>query len=221
MTGWPLPSPTLASVPTVAIIPVKSFVLGKQRLSSALDPTTRAGLGRRLAEHVATTAASADLVPLIVTADAEVAEWSTLTGFPSVPDPGDGLDQAAHAGVAWARTSKSTWMVLHSDLPLVTPSDLTALKVVLEEGHGVISPSADGGTSAIGSIDVVDFSYGVASFHRHLARLGDPAIVTRPGLLLDVDSPADLDAAASNPRGRWITDLILGSNPTPAGQNLY
>lgn len=197
-------------MPTVAIIPVKSFSLGKQRLAGALHPEKRSRLGRALADHVATTAAGADLLPVVVTGDADVAEWATLAGFPSLPEGGPGLDAAATAGVRWATESGSRWIVLHSDLPLLALSELTELGSALSEGRSVVAPSADGGTSAIGSDEQVVFSFGVSSFHRHLGTLGNPVVVTRMGLLLDVDSPADLEAAVSTPRGRWLRDVIEG-----------
>lgn len=195
-------------MPTVAVIPVKSFVLGKQRLAGALDPGARARLARGLADHVATTAAAAGALPVVVTADAHVAEWATRSGFPSIADPGMGLDAAAESGVAWAGRSASRWLVLHADLPLLSVDDIVALTEVAH--RGVIAPSSDGGTSAIGGEGPARFAFGISSFQRHLRILADPLVVTRPGLLLDVDSPEDLRAASADPRGRWIHDLITG-----------
>lgn len=197
-------------MPTVVIIPVKSFALGKQRLAGALDPASRARLGHGLADHVATTAVSAGLLPVVVTADPEVAEWSVLSGFPSIPDPGAGLNAAASVGVEWAMESKSRWLVVHSDLPLVAQSDLLTLDGVIGRGENVLAPSADGGTSAIGSGAPIPFSFGVSSFHEHLTTLGDPVVVSTPGLLLDIDSPADLDAAMTTPRGTWLRAVVGG-----------
>ncbi len=207
-------------MPTVAIIPVKSFTLGKQRLAGALDPGRRTALARGLADHVATTVSDAGVMPLIVTADAQVAEWATRAGFPSVADPGVGLDAAASAGVAWADQANSDWLVLHADLPLIEADDISALSRALEDGP-VIAPSSDGGTSAIGTRGRRDFSFGPASFHRHLKMLPDAEVVTRPGLLLDIDAETDLEAALSAPRGGWIRDLIGRWEPGSAGQNLY
>ena len=198
---------------SVAVIPVKSFALGKQRLSSALDGETRARLGRALAEHVASTMAMGGLMPLIVTADPDVAEWARGAGFASLTDPGTGLDEAAAAGREWALEEGRAWMVVHSDLPLLHPSDVAALSGPLSRGRTVIAPSADGGTAAIGATTTARFSFGNASFHRHLRDLNDPVIVARPGLLLDIDSPRDLDAAATTSRGRWlveVTGLVSG-----------
>lgn len=181
-------------VTEVVIVPVKSFRMGKQRLSAAVSSSQRERLGRRLAGHVAAEVEAAGLIPLIVTADAEVAAWATSTGFPSLADPGDGLDAAAAAGVGWAEHTSSPWIVLHSDLPLLRREDVAALAAVVRSGSAVIAPSSDGGTSAIGSRGPFDFAFGSGSFHRHLARLPSPTILTRTGLLLDVDSPDDLGA---------------------------
>lgn len=190
------------------VIPVKSFSLGKGRLSGAVDSDVRGRLGRGLADHVASTVVGAGLVPLIVTADPEVAEWSTRAGFPSLADPGAGLDAAALTGVDWTRHLGATWLVLHSDLPLLTADDVGCLVDVLEERGSVIAPSADGGTSAIGGEEPIEFSFGVSSFHRHLSRLPDPGVVARTGLLHDLDSPTDLVSSSTTPRGRWVTELI-------------
>lgn len=207
-------------MPTVAVIPVKSFALGKQRLAGALDPGRRAALARGLADHVATTVSDTGLMPLIVTADAHVAEWATRAGFPSAADPGTGLDAAASAGVAWADQARSDWLILHADLPLIGADDIAALLRALEDGP-VIAPSSDGGTSAIGTRGHGNFSFGPASFHRHLKTLRDAEVVTRPGLLLDIDSGSDLEAAMSVPAGSWIRDLIGRWEPGSGGQNLY
>lgn len=181
-------------VPEVAVIPVKSFQMGKQRLSAAMTNGERERLGRVLAGHVAETAEAAGLIPLIVTADAGVVSWAMSAGFPSLPDPGDGLNAAAAAGVTWADHSGSAWVVLHSDLPLLGADDVAAVAAVVREEHPVIAPSSDGGTSAVGWKGPFDFAFGAGSFNRHLARLPSPTIIARTGLLLDLDSPEDLEA---------------------------
>jgi len=121
------------------IIPVKSFRLGKQRLAAALDDTQRSRLGRALAAHVAETVEEAGLAALFVTGDPEVAAWATMTGFPSLPDPGQGLNAAAAAGAEWADQSNSSWIVLHSDLPLLQADDL---REFADARTDVIAPSS-------------------------------------------------------------------------------
>lgn len=190
-------------MPTVAVVPVKSFATGNRRLAKALSDSEREDLGRSLALHVVETAESAGMLPIVVTADADVAAWATGFGFPPVPDPGQGLDAAATTGVEWAIQARSRWIVLHADLPLLVADDLRSMN---ERPGDVIAPSADGGTSALGSTEPVEFAYGPGSFHRHLARLSNPRIVTRLGLLHDVDSPNDLASATAHTRRRGLRE---------------
>lgn len=193
-------------MPTIVIIPVKSFRLGKQRLAEAIEDDRRHALGKALASHVAETVEAAGLLPLFVTSDREVAAWATSMGFPSLPDPAAGLDVAAATGVEWARQSSSRWIVLHSDLPLLRDDELVRLE--LEESDW-IAPSADGGTSAISAKEPIDFAFGPGSFHRHLARLQTPGVIATTGLLHDLDSPADLRSALAHPRGSWLKGVVL------------
>ncbi|MGH8946265.1 MAG: 2-phospho-L-lactate guanylyltransferase [Acidimicrobiia bacterium] len=188
----------------MVVVPVKSFSTGKERLSPALDPDARAFLIRAMADHVASVAESAGLLPVLVTDSPEVAEWGAARGLPSLQDPGRGLSAAAEAGIAWARSTGSGWLVVHADLPMLRPEDLSALTEALAEGADPISPSADGGTSAIGGGEPPVLAYGPGSFHRHLPRLASPRVVVRPGLAHDIDSPADLESARGHPDGAWL-----------------
>jgi 2-phospho-L-lactate guanylyltransferase len=201
-------SPYARPMPGVVIIPVKSFALGKQRLSGVLEPGVRARLGRDLAGHVAEKVTASGRRPHIVTSDSEVAGWVADSGYELLDDPGEGLSAAARAAASWATDRSEPWLVIHSDLPWLTAEDVTSLLHPLEAGRPVIAPSADGGTSAIGSRGDFEFGFGPASFHRHLGQLGDPLIVAGPGLLLDVDAPADLQAAIGSARGAWLGDAL-------------
>lgn len=203
--SWWSPSQIL---PTVAILPVKSFRFGKGRMAAELSPDARATLGRALAERTADLAAAAGLIPVLVAGDAEVADWAVLQGLPSIPDPGEGLDGAAGEGVGWAEASSSPWIVLHSDLPLLTRAEVELLVATRDDRGWVIAPSADGGTSALGGIGSAMFSYGPGSFHRHLGRFTEAGIVTRVGLLHDVDSASDLVSARRHPRGSWLAGAM-------------
>jgi 2-phospho-L-lactate guanylyltransferase len=194
-------------VPIVAILPVKSFQLGKRRMADHLTDDARSALGRALAERTAALAVDAGLIPILVAGDGEVGEWALLNGFPSIPDPGEGLDGAALAGTRWASEASSEWIVVHTDLPLLTVSELEELKESLTSAGTVIAPSADGGTSALGANGPGDFSYGPGSFHRHLGRLPSAAILARQGFLHDVDTFADLESARRHPRGAWLAHL--------------
>ena len=194
-------------MPTVAILPVKSFRLGKGRMAMDLSTEERSTLGRALAERTASLAVDAGLIPVLVAGDADVADWAVHQGFPSIPDPGHGLDAAAEAGAVWAETSSSSWVVLHADLPLLTRAELEEVVRTRDRQGWVIAPSADGGTSALGGKGPAHFAYGPGSFHRHLARLPQAPILSRLGLLHDVDSYSDLESARRHPRGAWLVGL--------------
>ncbi|MEX1124906.1 MAG: 2-phospho-L-lactate guanylyltransferase [Acidimicrobiia bacterium] len=195
-------------MPIVAILPVKPFRLGKERLADSLTPDARVALGQAFAERTADTAAAAGMIPLIVAGDLEVAEWALIRGIPAVDDPGIDLNAAAAAGVEWARVAECSWIVVHCDLPLLQVAELMELASALGRSGTVIAPSADGGTSALGSIEPIEFAYGPGSFHRHLARTREPMVIARTGLLHDVDSPADLASARAHPRGAWLESVI-------------
>ena len=195
-------------MPTVAVIPIRSFRVGKQRLGGVLDESARARLGRALAERVGSAVADIGLLPLFVTADPEVAEWAITEGFPSITDTGAGLDSAAADGATWAEASGSRWLVLHSDLPLLTTTDLGSLDAAISAGHNLIAPSSDGGTSALSARTTIDFAYGTGSFHRHLSKLDDPRVITATGLLHDLDSTSDLRSASQHARGQWIKGVL-------------
>jgi 2-phospho-L-lactate guanylyltransferase (CobY/MobA/RfbA family) len=179
------------------------------RLAGHLTDADRADLGRALAERTAILSVEAGFLPLFIAGDSEVAEWALLQGFPSLPDNGHGLDDAADSGTYWADETGSHWIVIHSDLPLLSVSDLTALETSLLEHGKVLAPSADGGTSALGSRGVNHwFRYGPGSFRRHLALYPKAGIVVRLGLLHDVDTYSDLVSARDHPRGEWLAGVL-------------
>lgn len=160
-----------------------------------------------MVEHVSSVAVEAGLIPVLVTADPEVATWAAGRALPSIPDPGPDLDAAAAAGVDWAVAGASAWMVLHSDLPLLTVDEMIRFLRAAESGEA-IAPSSDGGTSAITSARRISFVFGPSSFSKHLARMDRPSVVALTGFLHDLDSPIDLESARSHTRGRWIESVL-------------
>jgi 2-phospho-L-lactate guanylyltransferase len=194
-------------VPIVAVLPVKSFRLGKGRMAEELDLDKRTTLGQELAERTAGLVIESGMVPVFVAGDGDVADWALTLGLPSIPDPGPDLNAAATAGVLWAGAAASPWLVIHTDLPLLALADLSEVSAAQEQSGWVIAPSSDGGTSALGGRGDAEFSYGPGSFHIHLGRYPEAEIVARPGFLHDVDSYADLESARHHPRGSWLNNL--------------
>lgn len=189
----------------VAVLPIRSFRLGKRRLQHTLNDDQRHRLGRALAVHVLSVVVETGLDPLVVTSDPEVAAWTESEGHTALGDSDDGLNGAARVGIA--RADDQPWVVLHCDLPLLRVSDLLSVVSAIEAGRDVIAPSSDGGTSALSATHPIRFGYGPGSFHSHLARLEDPLIVITTGLLHDVDTPEDLVSAMKHRHGQWLNGI--------------
>jgi 2-phospho-L-lactate guanylyltransferase len=195
-------------MPVAAIIPIRSFASGKERLASALNPEIRRMLATSMAARTVAAAEEAQLLPAIVTADPGVSGWATSLGIPVIEESEGGLNGAASDGVHWAGANSMQWIVLHSDLPLVTGSDLDGIGTAIESGTAILAPSADGGTTALSSPRPIEFRYGAVSAQLHLAQMGDARIVARTGLLHDLDSLSDLHSAMAHPEGQWLRGLL-------------
>ena len=188
-----------------AIIPVKSFALGKSRLATLLGPTERAELNRRLFQHVfATTVAllGAGRVT-VVTADAGLEAFVREHKAHWVPDPdAGGLNAAlAKAGNYACANGANAILVLPSDLPLLQTGDVDAMCAALTPAPAcVIAPDTlELGTNALALSPPPPapdfFRFGERSFAAHVEaarRHGmEPCIVRRPGLACDLDTPDD------------------------------
>lgn len=191
-------------MPVLAAVPVKRFYVAKQRLSPVLDAGARSRLGRDLAAHTLETVAKAGADVVALASDEEVATWARRQGWEARVDAGGGLDGAALAAVDRATSRGMPWLIVHADLPLLRPEDITLALEALDGGDHPIAPSDDGGTSLIGGIGSFLFSYGAGSFQRHLGRMASPRVLVRLGLALDLDSPSDWRAASAAPRGAWL-----------------
>lgn len=184
-------------------IPVKPFTVAKRRLSTMLDGDRRRRLGQAIALRTADIARSLDLDVRIVTGDVTVTDWAAAHGLATIAEePGGGLDGAARKVAA---ATDDEWIVLHADIPLVEPRDLAA---VLRTPGEVLVPAHDGGTNVIKGFGSFPFSYGPASFHRHLARRPMARVVSTAGLALDLDTPRDLETARRLAAGAWLEDIV-------------
>lgn len=196
--------------PLVAL-PIRSFRDAYRRLAGSYSPDERAALALALASHTAGAVLRAGVKPHIVTSAREVREWALANGHRVVDDPpGGGLDGAAYGAVRLA--GGRPWLVLHADLPCLSPDEVVLALDVARSGERVLAPSYDGGTSALGGRGRHPFRYGAASFHRHLPAGPPPRVITSLGFLLDIDRPQDLAAAARHPRGAWLAGSVVSGS---------
>lgn len=109
------------------------------------------------------------------------------------PDEGRGLNAELDAAYAALRTTAVA--IVHADLPQVTGEDLRCLIDAAALSGVAIAPDRHGsGTNALAIADgrPFAFSFGTDSCARHRAAAGEgAAIVRRPGLGFDVDTPDD------------------------------
>lgn len=183
-----------------AIVPVKPLHLSKSRLAGVLDAPARAALTQRLLGHVLTTLGQTPGLTgcLVVSQDPTVR--SLAQDYQAWP-----LDEAAPLDLnrALATATRQALavgadgvLIIPSDLPFVTPTDVSAL--LTNTARLVMCPDRwQQGTNALLVRDPADFpfSFGPDSLRRHqeiARRLGwGVTIIITPGLTFDLDTATD------------------------------
>jgi 2-phospho-L-lactate guanylyltransferase len=181
-----------------AVVPVKGLAAGKGRLAAVLSDAERASFNRRLLERTLGSLATVARVRtiIVVSPDDEALAVATAGGAVALRETAPGLNAAlAQAVEVAAKLGAAEILIVSVDLPFLEAADLEAMV----PGHGVaIAPDRRGtGTNALylSRPGLIDFAYGERSFAAHVAAAaaaGTPAaIVRRPGLAFDVDTPDD------------------------------
>ena len=194
----------MSAVPTVAVLPVKRFEDAKSRLGDEHDrPALAAGMVERVLDALC-GAASLDRV-LVVTGDAGAARQARAAGAEVVDEPRpEGHSAAAARGVDRALALGADRVLLvPGDCPLLRAEDVEGL-LARHPGPGVVVvPDRHGtGTNALllRPPTAIAPAFGEGSRERHvrLARdAGVDVVVDEvPALLLDVDTPEDLEIVA-------------------------
>jgi 2-phospho-L-lactate guanylyltransferase len=173
----------------VALVPIRSFTGVMTRLSGSLTPEQRSHLASALASCVINAITDAGLRPIVITSAGDVLFWCEQMTIDTCEDPGTGLSGAARAGVS--TVGLAPWLMIHSDLPLITPRAIENVAAVCASTP-VIVPSYDGGTTVIASRGPFAFSYGIGSFQRHFASEPTATILCSPELSIDIDTERGL-----------------------------
>ena len=186
-----------------AIVPLKLGPERKSRLASRFSAPFRAALSDHMAQVVVDTLHACPSIDRVILLSPHpvaplAAEWRA--------DDGRGLNEELEA--LRQQLELSPLLIIHSDLPLVTPDDIKALVAAADQKGCALAPDRHGaGTNAaaIGQGQVFTFAFGEGSLARHVASAPCAAIVSRPGLSIDIDTPEDLDAALA--AGLTLKDL--------------
>jgi 2-phospho-L-lactate guanylyltransferase len=187
------------------VVPVKRLVVAKSRLYAVGRPRPEhEELALSLALDTVTAALRAADVArvLVVTDDPAASAAMRAAGAVVVPDePDAGLNPAlAHGALAAARLAPADGVALLSaDLPALRPAELTAaLRAAAEQSRAFV-PDADGsGTTLLATAPGVPAlpRYGPGSAAAHRASGAVELSGDWPSLRHDVDTAADLEAAA-------------------------
>ncbi|MFI7587792.1 2-phospho-L-lactate guanylyltransferase [Spongisporangium articulatum] len=189
------------------ILPLKGGPHAKSRLHA---PT---GLARAIALDCLTSVLAASTVArvLVVTPDAGLGAEAVSLSAQVVEEPAHGgLNGAVAAGAAVAQGATA---VLLGDLPALRPGDLDAALAACAAHPLAFVPDADGeGTVLLAGRrpDALVPRFGADSAAAHRAVGAVELALDLPGLRRDVDTPADLDAAARLGLGPRTREALAG-----------
>lgn len=194
-------------MPTLAVLPIKSFDQAKQRLADYMPAGNRRALAQAMCADVLLALRRAKSVDdvIVVSGELNATALASGHGVEVVDDPEEaGQSVAAERGLARAvERGADRVLLVPGDCPSLDPSDIDAL---LAKAPGlapsvIIVPDRHGtGTNCLllSPPGVIAPAFGEGSFERHRERAeaaGVEVIVEEvPSLLLDVDTPEDLDA---------------------------
>lgn len=201
----------------VVLVPVKGKAW-KSRLSPYLTLQERLQLTRLLLEDLLFKIGGAGLIAdtYVVTSSSEVAATAIAAGARVISESRDNGVNAAVEFALEKLEDREEFLVLPGDLPFLCGTDISAgLRLRRQGMTNVVSPSArqDGTNLLLFPRNAHPvFSYDTESFWRHIqsaGRLGiKTAILSRPGVAFDVDSPSDLRTAARSHRHGVTMDFI-------------
>lgn len=195
----------------VAVVPVKRLTAAKTRLRGALPGVPHEALVLAMLADTLAAARGCALVDrvLVVTDDPVAARLAGEAGAERVPDGRAGLNGALAYGAL--RAGGAGVVALTGDLPALRPAELAAALGGLDGRVRGYVPDARGTGTALlaaraGTPLEPRFGPGSAAAHEAsgaVALTGD-----WPSVRQDVDTPADLAAAAALGLGRHTTALI-------------
>lgn len=177
-----------------AVVPLRQGQDPKSRLSKCFSSTERIRLSDHMVGAVVQALRDSGGIEQILL-------FSPVAPPASMPvawrqDHGRGLN--AELDMVRGELGDQALLVIHGDLPLVGPADIEAIIEGAEErGHAFAPDRHDMGTNAVAIMPgrAFSFAFGKDSLAKHLARAPKAALIRRPGLMIDVDTPDDLESA--------------------------
>lgn len=193
-----------------ALVPVKPFTAAKSRLAAALTDAVRARLAQELLGHTLRVLAGVPRLSgvAVVSRDPAVGAVARDHGALLLPEVAGGLNEIVDQGLdALRAVGARTAVVVLSDLPELATEDIESLLELGEHYPLVVAPDTkDEGTNAllVTPPDRIRTCFGRwGSFRAHLGRADalhiEAAVLRRPALAFDLDTPNDLQRLAAGP----------------------
>lgn len=205
------------------VIPVKPLWAAKSRLRGAVGDAAHAPLALALALDTIAAARGARRVRrlLVMSTDEQVAAGLAAEGVAVAPDgPVPGLNAALEHGAGLLRAVDAGAAVgaLQADLPALTPDELDEAVAAFARGEGraFCADAAGTGTTLLLAAPGTDLGprFGRGSARRHRASGAVELRGAWPGLRRDVDTGADLAAAAGLGLGARTRDVLALAAPS-------
>lgn len=186
---------------TWAIVPIKDFAKAKSRLGTVLTGAQCTALARYMADDVIDALHASSLVEgiTLLGAGTDTCAFAAARGCAFLSDIDGGLSvNLAHAAAQLAGNGVAKALILPTDLPMVTASDIDTLLAQHADDLTVCRAARDGGTNAlvVSPPNAIAFRFGTHSATRHMdegraANLRCRLIAGGP-FSRDVDRPDDL-----------------------------
>ncbi|HXZ31510.1 MAG TPA: 2-phospho-L-lactate guanylyltransferase [Terriglobales bacterium] len=185
------------------LIPVKNLATAKQRLASVLSQPVRTELAQAMLLDVLEAVAEwANRPPVsLVTSDPFAVETARQFDFEIIADDNNRSETDAIETATTFCESRGVnhTLVIPADIPLIEAGELETIAIDAPERGSLLVPAGDGrGTNAAfrRPAGLFPLRFGNDSFKPHLAAAhatGLPcAVLSLPGIALDIDNPGDL-----------------------------
>jgi 2-phospho-L-lactate guanylyltransferase len=185
------------------VIPVKTLLKSKTRLSTILTPHERQTLLLKMLEDVCNAIQRSSIVHkiVIISSDLKVQSFSNKFRAVYLQEIKEGLNQALQQATNWCiQNNAKSILIIPTDIPLISPDDIKKIvNLSIEECSIVIAPSKNGGTNILFQKppDLIPPCYGPESFYKHIIKASDKGVAakiyTSQNVELDIDTPKDLE----------------------------
>ncbi|MBA3301371.1 MAG: 2-phospho-L-lactate guanylyltransferase [Thermoleophilaceae bacterium] len=198
---------------TLAVLPIKDLARAKQRLSGLLGDGTRRALAQSMLSDVLAALRQVEGVDEVAVVSGDQTAQTVARGARRLvlPDPEQsGQSPATEIGIAHAITHNFERVLLvPGDTPLLDPGEIDSLlDRAPARGVAIVPDRHRKGTNGLVITPPGSFApaFGPGSLERHVRMATDAGleheVVAVPSLLLDVDTPDDLDQLAAAVEGR-------------------